>query len=118
MLRKARNWLVPRSIGAGAQAQFERLVLRTSAGRTEFFEPDEFPWIADVEARADEINEELDRLLAHVDQLPNFQDIQEDASSPRTTAGRSFPSTRTGPARTITAGSARAPLRLSSRSPA
>src|SRR6476620_5728709 len=56
----------------------ERLIARTPSGRTEFFEPDEFPWIADVEARAEEIREELDGLLARVDQLPNFQDIQEE----------------------------------------
>ena len=29
-------------------------------------------------ARADEIKEELDGLLSRVDQLPNFQDIQEE----------------------------------------
>jgi ornithine lipid ester-linked acyl 2-hydroxylase len=61
-----------------AQALFERLIARTPSGRTEFFEPDEFPWIADVEARADEIKEELAGLLARIDQLPNFQDIDEE----------------------------------------
>jgi hypothetical protein len=55
-----------------------RLIARTPSGRTEFFEPADFPWIADVEARADEIKVELDGLLARVDQLPNFQDIQEE----------------------------------------
>jgi aspartyl/asparaginyl beta-hydroxylase (cupin superfamily) len=47
-------------------------------GRTELFESDEFPWIADVEARAGDIKEELAGLLARVNQLPNFQDIQEE----------------------------------------
>ena len=60
------------------RALFQSLIARTPSGRTEFFEPDEFPWIADVEARADEIREELDGLLARVDQLPNYQDIQEE----------------------------------------
>lgn len=69
--------MVARAIGPRAQAGFERLIARTPSGRKEFLEPDEFPWIADVEARADEIREELDGLLARVDQLPNFQDIQE-----------------------------------------
>ena len=61
-----------------SRALFERLIARTPSGRTEFFDSDEFPWIADVEARAGEIKEELDGLLARVDQLPNFQDIQEE----------------------------------------
>src|SRR3954462_10477837 len=61
-----------------ARAVFERLIARTPSGRTEFFEPDEFPWIADVEARADEIKGELDGLLARVEQLPNFQDIHDE----------------------------------------
>lgn len=60
------------------QALFERLLLHTPSGRTEFFDPSDFPWIAQVEARADEIQAELDGLLAEVDQLPNFQDIQEE----------------------------------------
>jgi beta-hydroxylase len=66
------------AIARRAIALFERGVISTPSGRTEFFEPDEFPWITDVEARADEIKEELDGLLARVDQLPNFQDIQEE----------------------------------------
>ena len=58
--------------------RLERLIARTPSGQTEFFDTDEFPWIADVEARAGEIREELDRLLARIDELPNFQDIQEE----------------------------------------
>jgi aspartyl/asparaginyl beta-hydroxylase (cupin superfamily) len=69
---------IPAVIGRRAQALFVRLIARTPSGRTEFFERDEFPWIADVEARAGEIKEELDGLLARVDRLPNFQDIQEE----------------------------------------
>ena len=66
------------AIAYRASALFERLIARTPSARTEFFESDEFPWIADVEARAGEIKEELAGLLARVDQLPNFQDIQEE----------------------------------------
>jgi ornithine lipid ester-linked acyl 2-hydroxylase len=69
---------IPGAIRPVARALFEGLIARTPSGRTEFFEPDEFPWIADVEARAGEIREELDGLLTRVDQLPNFQDIQEE----------------------------------------
>ena len=66
------------AIAYRASALFERLIARTPSGCTEFFESDEFPWIADVEARAGEIKQELDGLLARIDQLPNFQDIQEE----------------------------------------
>jgi aspartyl/asparaginyl beta-hydroxylase (cupin superfamily) len=58
--------------------RFERLIARTPSGTTEFFETDDFPWIARVEARADEIREELDGLLARIDEIPNFQDIQPE----------------------------------------
>ncbi|WP_110765599.1 aspartyl/asparaginyl beta-hydroxylase domain-containing protein [Mycolicibacterium vaccae] len=60
------------------QALFGRLLSHAPSGRTEFFDPSDFPWIAEVEARADEIQAELDGLLAEVDKLPNFQDIQEE----------------------------------------
>ncbi|MCW2587750.1 MAG: aspH, partial [Mycobacterium sp.] len=66
------------AIAHRGQALFERLIARTPSGRTEFFDSDEFPWIADIEARAGEIKQELAGLLARVDQLPNFQDIQEE----------------------------------------
>jgi beta-hydroxylase len=69
---------IPGAIADLALALLRHLIGRTPSGRTEFFEPDEFPWIADVEARAGEIKEELDGLLARVDQLPNLQDIQEE----------------------------------------
>lgn len=68
----------PAAVGARAQGLFERMVTRTPSGRAEFFDPADFPWIPGVEARVGEIKEELDRLLTRVDQLPNFQDIQEE----------------------------------------
>jgi aspartyl/asparaginyl beta-hydroxylase (cupin superfamily) len=66
------------AIAYRASALFERLIAARRPGVPSFFESDEFPWIADVEARADEIKEELAGLLDRVDQLPNFQDIQEE----------------------------------------
>ncbi len=69
---------IPGALAWRARAAFERLIARTPTGRTEFFDPAQFPWIPGVEARADEIKEELDGLLSRVDQLPNFQDIQEE----------------------------------------
>jgi beta-hydroxylase len=71
------TWITA-AIAPLALGLFQRVITRTPSGRTEFFDPDEFAWIADVEARADEIKEELDGLLTRVDQLPNFQDIQEE----------------------------------------
>lgn len=107
------------AIGYRASALFERLIARTPSGRNEFFESDEFPWIADVEARAGEIKQELAGLLARVDQLPNFQDIQEEQRQlTEDDRWKIFASTRTGPASKATASDARAPLRSSNRSPA
>ena len=115
--------MVMRVLGAiyqQAQTAFERGVARTPSGRTEFFEPADFPWIADVEARAGEIKEELDCLLANVDQLPNFQDIQEEQRTLTQDDGsKSFIFYQViRPASMPTAGDARVPLRSSNRSPA
>jgi len=73
-----RRLTIPSSIGTTVHRTFDRLIEHTPSGRTEFFDTANFPWIADVEAHADEIREELNGLLAKVDQLPNFQDIQQE----------------------------------------
>jgi ornithine lipid ester-linked acyl 2-hydroxylase len=39
-----------------------------------FFEPEEFPWVADVEAEWKTIRNELDTLMRHKENIPNFQD--------------------------------------------
>jgi beta-hydroxylase len=69
---------IPGALAWRARAAFERMIARTPTGRTEFFDPTQFPWVPAVEARADEIRAELDVLLQRVDDLPNFQDIQEE----------------------------------------
>lgn len=74
----SRFGVVPGAIASRAQAVFDRLVLRTPGGRTEFFDTEAYPWIAEVEKHADEIRAELESLLENVDHLPNFQDIQEE----------------------------------------
>ncbi len=68
----------------------------------------------------DEIKEELDGLLARVDQLPNFQDIQEEQRMlTQDDRWKVFLLLRrTGPAPMATADDARAPPRSSNRSPA
>jgi beta-hydroxylase len=47
-------------------------------GDKEFFDPHEFPWVADIEARWREVRAELDRVLEHRDAVPNIQDISVD----------------------------------------
>jgi beta-hydroxylase len=43
-----------------------------------FFDPDDFPWIAELEAGSPKIRAELEQVLQHHDELPNFQDISTD----------------------------------------
>lgn len=47
-------------------------------GDRTFFERDQFDWVDDLEANWEVIREELDQILEHREQLPNFQDISED----------------------------------------
>jgi aspartyl/asparaginyl beta-hydroxylase (cupin superfamily) len=51
---------------------------RSLVGDHTFFDPDDFAWIADLEAGAPRIRAELDAVLEHRDALPNFQDISTD----------------------------------------
>jgi ornithine lipid ester-linked acyl 2-hydroxylase len=57
----------------------ESLIFRftTDGGKT-FFEPDEFSWIASIEAGFGQIRSELEALLTQHDRIPNFQDISVD----------------------------------------
>ncbi|GGT46238.1 aspartyl/asparaginyl beta-hydroxylase domain-containing protein [Streptomyces purpureus] len=58
---------------------FERIVHhRSSIGNSAFFPADVFPWAATLERNWQSIRGELDQLLAHRDDLPNFQDISEE----------------------------------------
>ncbi|MGC4088042.1 MAG: aspartyl/asparaginyl beta-hydroxylase domain-containing protein [Polyangiaceae bacterium] len=51
------------------------LIRRTRDGRRRFFEPSEFPWVAEFEAAYPEILEEYRRISKQA--LPNYQDIEE-----------------------------------------
>lgn len=42
---------------------------------TTFFDPKDYPWVADVEAEWPLIRKELDVLLLRRDEIPNFQDV-------------------------------------------
>ena len=51
----------------------ENFLFYRDAKRT-FFEPEEFPWVAEVEAEWKTIRKELDELMQHKEEIPNFQD--------------------------------------------
>jgi beta-hydroxylase len=46
-----------------------------------FFDPDDFAWVAPVEAEWKTIRRELDDVLSYQDALPNFQDISVDQAT-------------------------------------
>lgn len=67
------------AVGERILAPIERWIGRRSlVGDATFFPVERFPWIAEVEAHTDVIREELERVLADRDALPNFQDISKD----------------------------------------
>jgi aspartyl/asparaginyl beta-hydroxylase (cupin superfamily) len=42
-----------------------------------FFEPESYPWVADVESEWKTIRQELDAVMVRRDEIPNFQDLSE-----------------------------------------
>ncbi|MFI5042108.1 MAG: aspartyl/asparaginyl beta-hydroxylase domain-containing protein [Acidimicrobiales bacterium] len=61
---------------------FERWLLRSSEVATSpFLEPATFPWVADLEAGWADIRAELDEVMVHRRELPNFQDITPDVGT-------------------------------------
>ncbi|MHB8465782.1 MAG: aspartyl/asparaginyl beta-hydroxylase domain-containing protein [Acidimicrobiales bacterium] len=72
------------SLEAGARAVrgLERWVLRSSlVPTTPFLDPALFDWVADLEAGWADMRAELDVVLEHRDDLPNFQDISTDQAT-------------------------------------
>jgi len=68
--------------GSAALHAAERGLLRSSlVPTTPFLDPALLPWTAELEAHWREVREELDRVLAHHDALPNFQDISTDQAT-------------------------------------
>lgn len=47
-------------------------------GDKTFWEPEEFPWVADIEREWLTIRKELEALLKHREEIPNFQDLSEN----------------------------------------
>jgi ornithine lipid ester-linked acyl 2-hydroxylase len=43
-----------------------------------FFKPEDYPWVAPVEAEWPEIRKELDTLLMKREEIPDFQDLSHD----------------------------------------
>ena len=72
------------SLEAGARVVqgLERWVLRSSlVPTTPFLDPGVFDWVPALEAGWKDIREELDAVLEHRDELPNFQDISTDQAT-------------------------------------
>jgi len=46
-------------------------------GHKTFFEPESFPWVAAIEAEWPTIRRELDQLMVHRQEIPNFQDLSD-----------------------------------------
>jgi beta-hydroxylase len=61
-----------------AHGLLHRLIANSEHGGVEVFDPDALQWVKRVEAHWPEIREELDRVLVRLEDVPNFQDIQEE----------------------------------------
>ena len=66
-------------IGFNIIQKYEQLIPQYSLiGESPFFEREQFPWVTEVESNWHLIRQELDKILEHTTQLPNFQDISPD----------------------------------------
>ena len=66
-------------IGFNLIQKYEQLIPQYSLiGDTPFFESEQFPWTTELESNWQLIREELDKILEHTTELPNFQDISPD----------------------------------------
>jgi ornithine lipid ester-linked acyl 2-hydroxylase len=54
----------------------EKLLFYRDGNKT-FFEPEAFPWVANIESQWKTIRRELDALMVHREQIPNFQDVSK-----------------------------------------
>jgi len=68
-----------KDLGGSALWTLEKLIAKTSeVPTTPFFQPDLFDWAQRLEDNHAVIREELDGILEHLDQIPNFQQISSD----------------------------------------
>jgi aspartyl/asparaginyl beta-hydroxylase (cupin superfamily) len=56
------------------RALVERTLFYRDGDKT-FFDPDEFPWVAEIESEWKSIRKELDVLMVRREEIPNFQDV-------------------------------------------
>ncbi|MGB5897848.1 MAG: aspartyl/asparaginyl beta-hydroxylase domain-containing protein [Geitlerinemataceae cyanobacterium] len=76
---KAENRKLLLKLGEKIIRQLEKPIGHHSlVGNTTFFDPDEFSWVADLEADWKMIRRELEDVLQYQDNLPNFQDLSPD----------------------------------------
>jgi len=47
-------------------------------GKKTFFDPQSFPWVATIESEWMTIGKELEALLVHREEIPNFHDISDN----------------------------------------
>ena len=73
-----RNFLLY-EVGFKLIQKYEQLIPKYSLiGDSPFFEAEQFPWAAELENNWQLIRQELDLILQHATELPNFQDISPD----------------------------------------
>ena len=58
--------------------EFVESILFFRDGNKTFWEPESFPWVAHIEREWITIRKELEALLKHREEIPNFQDISEN----------------------------------------
>jgi ornithine lipid ester-linked acyl 2-hydroxylase len=58
--------------------EIQQAIRNTAAGQRTFFNPADFPWTEQVEALWPGIRKEADSVLAAIDTLPGYEDIQHD----------------------------------------
>ncbi len=75
---KIRNFIIY-DVGFKIIQKYEQLIPKYSLiGDTPFFEAQDFPWVNELETNSHLIRQELDKILEHTSELPNFQDISPD----------------------------------------
>lgn len=66
-------------VGFKSIQKYEQLIPKYSLiGDSPFFEAEQFPWAQELEDNWHLIRQELDKILEHTAELPNFQDISPD----------------------------------------
>jgi ornithine lipid ester-linked acyl 2-hydroxylase len=79
---KQTNRKISLSLGEKLLRKLEKSIEQNSlVGNPTFFEPQQFNWISKLETNWLVIRQELDNILKHRDELPNFQDISQDQYS-------------------------------------